>query len=54
MGQRMMRPEEQTNLPDSLYGAITSYMDPVLKRLRRHFVGLLKRLHCRPRSELTN
>ena len=44
--ERMMRPEEQTNSLDSLYGAITSYIDPVLKRSRRHYVCLPKRLHA--------
>ena len=41
----MMRPEEQTRILDSLYGPITSFVDPVLKRSRRHYVCLLKRLH---------
>ena len=42
--KRMLRPDEQVKLLDSLHGAIVSYVDPVLKNSRRHYVGFVKRL----------
>ena len=42
--KRMLRPDEQVSLLDSMYGAINIYVDPVLKRSRRHYVGFVKRL----------
>ena len=43
--ERMMRPVEQTDILDSLHGPIVPYVDPVLKRSRKHYVGFIKRLH---------
>ena len=43
---RVLRPEEQTILLDSRLGSITSYVDPVLKRSRRHYVGFVTKLHA--------
>ena len=40
----MMRPIEQTDILDSLHGPTIPYVDPVLKRSRKH-VGFIKRLH---------
>ena len=41
----MLRPHEQVKLLDSPYGAIVSYVDPVLKESRRHYVGFVRRLY---------
>ena len=43
--ERMMRPVEQTDILDSLHGPIVPYVDPVLKRSRKHYVGFMQRLH---------
>ena len=43
--KRMLRSQEQVELLDSLHGPITIYVDPVLKRSRRQYVGFCRRLY---------